>query len=296
MANSGNWFESKTGKRFLAMMYGLGAAVVIMGALFKLMHWPFAGAMLTAGLSTEAVIFGIGAFLPIHDDPDWTLVYPELAGAAPGKKKESGNEVDRLNKMLSEAKIKQDTINNLGTGLKSLSTSVEGLKVANDASIATQTYTKKVTEATGNLDNLNKSYAVAAKSISTLGDSQKVSKDFYDTMQNVTSKLTQLNSVYESFLKQIPEIRDNLPSLLTAKKYSELRQQSHHYRAPCGALGFHDLGSCLKEIENFSLHGREAGNEKALGSEKEIDAAKELIERLFRCLENLELAIRRHLN
>jgi len=203
MANSGNWFESKTGKRFLAMMYGLGAAVVIMGALFKLMHWPFAGAMLTAGLSTEAVIFGIGAFLPIHDDPDWTLVYPELANSgAQGKKKESGNEVDRLNKMLAEAKIKQDTINNLGTGLKSLSQSVEGLKVANDATVATQNYTKKVTEATGSLDNLNKSYAVAAKSISTLGDSQKVSKDFYETMQNVTSKLTQLNSVYELELKE----------------------------------------------------------------------------------------------
>jgi gliding motility-associated protein GldL len=205
MAKSGNWFESKTGKRFLAMMYGLGAAVVIMGALFKLMHWPFAGAMLTAGLSTEAVIFAIGAFLPIHDDPDWTLVYPELAGSAPGKKKESGNEVDRLNKMLADAKIKQDTINRLGDGMKSLSQSVEGLKVANDATVATQAYTKKVTEATGSLDNLNKSYAVAAKSISTLGDSQKVSKDFYETMQNVTSKLTQLNSVYELELKESHE-------------------------------------------------------------------------------------------
>jgi len=205
MAKSGNWFESKTGKRFLALMYGLGAAVVIMGALFKLMHWPFAGAMLTAGLSTEAVIFAIGAFLPIHDDPDWTLVYPELAGSAQGKKKESGNEVERLNKMLADAKIKQDTINRLGDGMKSLSQSVEGLKVANDATVATQAYTKKVNEATGSLDNLNKSYAVAAKSISTLGDSQKVSKDFYDTMQNVTSKLTQLNSVYELELKESNE-------------------------------------------------------------------------------------------
>lgn len=206
MAKSGNWFESKTGKRFLSLMYGLGAAVVIMGALFKLMHWPFAGGMLTIGLSTEAVIFAIGAFLPIHDDPDWTLVYPELAGSGdPKKKKESGNEVDRLNKMLEEAKIKQETINKLGTGLTSLSQSVEGLKVANDATVATQNYTKKVQEATGNLDQLNVSYAAAAKSISTLGDSQKVSKDFYDTMHQVTSKLTQLNSVYELELKESNE-------------------------------------------------------------------------------------------
>lgn len=189
----------------MAMTYGLGAAVVIMGALFKLMHWPFAGGMLTAGLTTEAIIFAISAFLPIHEDPDWTLVYPELAGANDPKKKETANEVERLNKMLAEAKIKQETITNLGQGLQSLSKSVDGLKVANDATVATQNYTKKVEEATGNLDNLNKSYAVAAKSISTLGDSQKVSKDFYDTMQNVTGKLTQLNTVYELELKESNE-------------------------------------------------------------------------------------------
>lgn len=203
MAKSGNWFESKTGKRSLALMYGLGAAVVILGALFKLQHWPGAGGMLTAGLSTEAVIFAVGAFLPIHDDPDWTLVYPELAGSGdPKKKGQKGDEVARLNDMLEKAKIKQDTVNRLGEGMQSLSKSVEGLKVANDATVATQAYTKKVQDATGNLENLNKSYAVAAKSISTLGDSQKVSKDFYETMQNVTAKLTQLNSVYELELKE----------------------------------------------------------------------------------------------
>lgn len=202
MAKSGSWFETSVGKRSLAIMYGVGAAVVILGALFKLMHWPGAGAMLTAGLLTEAVIFFIGAFLPIHDDPDWTLVYPELAGADPKKKKESGNEIDRLNKMLADAKIKQETLNTLGSGMQSLSKSVEGLKVANDATIATNEYTKKVKEATSNLDGLNSGYVAAAKSISTLGDSSKVSKEFYDTMKNVTTKLSQLNSVYDLELKE----------------------------------------------------------------------------------------------
>lgn len=206
MAKSGNWFDSKPGKRFMAMTYGLGASVVILGALFKLMHWPGAGGMLIAGLGTEAIIFAITAFLPIHDDPDWTLVYPELAGSGdPKKKQEQGNEVDRLNKMLQEAKIKQDTINKLGEGMKSLSQSVEGLKVANDATVATQAYTKKVNEAANSLGQLNQSYATAAKSISSLGDSQKVSKEFYETMQNVTSKLSQLNTVYELELKESNE-------------------------------------------------------------------------------------------
>ena len=70
---------SKGWKKFMAKLYGIGAAIVIMGALFKIMHWPFAGPMLVVGLSTEAVIFLFSAFEPIHEDPDWTLVYPELA-------------------------------------------------------------------------------------------------------------------------------------------------------------------------------------------------------------------------
>ena len=70
---------SKAWKAFMAKLYGFGAAVVIIGAMFKIMHWPGAGIMLVAGLSTEALIFIFSAFEPIHEDPDWTLVYPELA-------------------------------------------------------------------------------------------------------------------------------------------------------------------------------------------------------------------------
>lgn len=206
MANSGSWFDTKQGKRFMQMTYGLGAAVVIMGALFKLQHWPGANIALIAGLGTEVIIFALTSFMPIHDEPDWTLVYPELADSGDArKKKERGDEVDRLNKMLQQANIKQDTINKLGEGMKSLSSSVDGLKVAADATKATTNFTSKVNEVTGSLDGLNKSYAAAAKSVSSLGDGQKVSKEFYDTMQNVTSKLSQLNSVYELELKESNE-------------------------------------------------------------------------------------------
>jgi gliding motility-associated protein GldL len=70
---------TKKWKLFMAKLYGIGAAVVIMGALFKIMHWPFAGPMLVVGLSVEAVIFFFSAFEPLHEDPKWELVYPELA-------------------------------------------------------------------------------------------------------------------------------------------------------------------------------------------------------------------------
>src|SRR5512133_3692226 len=72
--------QSSGWKNFIAKLYGLGASVVIVGALFKIQHWPLAGTMLTIGLLTEAVIVFFSAFEPLHEEVDWTLVYPELAG------------------------------------------------------------------------------------------------------------------------------------------------------------------------------------------------------------------------
>lgn len=67
-------------RTFMKYLYAWGAALVLTGALFKLMYWPFAGTMLTIGMTTEVVIFFFSAFEPLHDEVDWTLVYPELAG------------------------------------------------------------------------------------------------------------------------------------------------------------------------------------------------------------------------
>ncbi|MDE0599189.1 MAG: gliding motility protein GldL, partial [Dokdonia donghaensis] len=86
--------KSKTGKKLMNMVYGLGAAVVIIGALFKIMHWPFGNEMLIVGLVTEAVVFAISAFEPVDDELDWALVYPELAGGAGGSKKKAAAPVD----------------------------------------------------------------------------------------------------------------------------------------------------------------------------------------------------------
>ncbi|HTL81472.1 MAG TPA: gliding motility protein GldL, partial [Bacteroidia bacterium] len=80
MSGKNSLFASRKWKAFMAKLYGFGAAVVIVGALFKIQHWTGASAMLIVGLGTEAVIFAFSAFEPIHEDLDWTLVYPELAG------------------------------------------------------------------------------------------------------------------------------------------------------------------------------------------------------------------------
>ena len=85
-------------KKAMNFAYGMGAAVVIIGALFKLMHWPGASLMLIVGLSTEALIFGLSAFDEPETDLDWTLVYPELAnGVANDKKDKKENNSTFLN-------------------------------------------------------------------------------------------------------------------------------------------------------------------------------------------------------
>ena len=88
--SSNSFFESKQFKKIMAYVYGWGAAVVIIGALFKIMHWPGANLMLILGLGTEALIFFISVFEPMHAEYDWTLVYPELAGIEPSEKKAKG--------------------------------------------------------------------------------------------------------------------------------------------------------------------------------------------------------------
>src|SRR5688572_31018742 len=119
-----SFIRSKTYKTFMSRLYGWGASIVIIGALFKIQHWPFSGFFLVLGLGTEAVIFFFSAFEPPHEEVDWSLVYPELAGMhEPGhdkKKKKIDPVAQELDRLLSEAKIGPELIQSLGTGLKSL--------------------------------------------------------------------------------------------------------------------------------------------------------------------------------
>lgn len=85
--------QSKSTKKLFNMAYGLGASIVIIGALFKILHWELGplngGVLLAIGLITEALIFAISAFEPLDDELDWSLVYPELAGGETSVKKKN---------------------------------------------------------------------------------------------------------------------------------------------------------------------------------------------------------------
>jgi gliding motility-associated protein GldL len=167
--SSNSVFESKGFKKMMAYIYGWGASVVIIGALFKIMHWPGADAMLIVGLGTEAVIFFISVFEPIHAEYDWSLVYPELAGMEPTekKKKNEGTISQQLDKMLAEAKVGPELIGSLGNGLKSLSDNVKEMSSISGATVATNEYTANISKASKAIESIGASSNEISTSMSS---------------------------------------------------------------------------------------------------------------------------------
>ncbi|MFY7946106.1 MAG: gliding motility protein GldL [Bacteroidia bacterium] len=211
---SKSFFESKRWKQTMNMVYGLGAAIVIAGALFKIMHWKGADAMLIAGMATEAIIFVISAFEPVHMDPDWSLVYPELAGGEPttkAEKSKGGSISQQLDAMLAEAKIGPDLIQSLGTGLQSLSSNVKDMSEISTAAIATTEYANSATKAAKNMEEISKNTVMVSDSLSSftgglssvlnnLNASEAATSDFKEEMGKLNRNLGNLNNIYGNML------------------------------------------------------------------------------------------------
>ena len=207
--SSGSLFESQGFKKFMAKLYGIGAAIVIVGALFKIMHWPFAGPMLVVGLGTEAVIFMFSAFEPLHQDPNWELVYPELGLGhqaeldhnASGRGGKGSSVTDQLDKMLEEAKIDSALLERLGDGMRSLGENASQLKGITSAAAATDSYVSSLQAASDKVSTLSESYERASVSISGMTSSAQEGESFGEQMQKVSKNLAALNNVYELQLK-----------------------------------------------------------------------------------------------
>lgn len=204
---------SKGWKKFMAKLYGFGAAVVIVGALFKIEHLPGASLMLTIGLLTEALIFVFSAFEPIHEDPNWELVYPELAlghseeldhDALPvGKGGRGGGSgvTDQLDKLLEEAKIDSELIGRLGDGMRRLGDNAQQLTSVTTAAAATDSYVNSLQAASQKVSSLSDAYERASVSISGLTSTTQEGESFGEQMQKVSKNLAALNNVYELQLK-----------------------------------------------------------------------------------------------
>ena len=206
MAAKGNVFFDKV----MPFIYGIGAAVVIVGALFKIEHWQGADIMLIVGLGTEAFIFICSSFQPHQAETDWGLVYPELSeGYDPSTNDNSFRDktpapnglTGKLDDMLKNANVTPEALTNLGQGLNRLSATTAQLGQLGDATNATDEYTAKVRTAAQSLDGINKAYSNTVEAITSLSNATGDAKEYHLQVQNVTKNLGALNAVYEMELQ-----------------------------------------------------------------------------------------------
>ncbi|MFD2246910.1 gliding motility protein GldL [Pontibacter ruber] len=188
-------------------IYGIGAAVVIIGALFKIQHWDGADLMLIVGLSTEAVIFFLSAFQPQPHDPDWARVYPQLAddytGEAlmPATASNGPSLTGKLDDMMRNANITPETINTLGLGLNRLSETTAQMADLSQATAATQDYNVRVRAAGEQLEKITHAYATTADALAQMAGSTVDAQEYHSQVQSMTRNLGALNAVYEMELQ-----------------------------------------------------------------------------------------------
>jgi len=198
-------------KKVMNFAYGMGAAVVIIGALFKLMHWPGASLMLIVGLTTEALIFGLSAF-ETETELDWSLVYPELAGGDAKKrdaKKENPADAQgllsqKLDSMLKEAKIDGELMASLGNSIKNFEGAAKSISPTVDAIASQKKYAEEMGMAAAQLETLNGMYKVQLESATRNAEINKEVAEnnlkLKDQMQSLTANLSSLNNVYGGML------------------------------------------------------------------------------------------------
>ncbi|GGE96426.1 gliding motility protein GldL [Flavobacterium limi] len=203
-------------KKAMNFAYGMGAAVVIIGALFKITHFeigPLTGTlMLSIGLVTEALIFALSAFEPVEDELDWTLVYPELANGQPKKKADKvetptdaqGLLSQKLDAMLKEAKIDGELMSSLGNSIKNFEGAAKAISPTVDSIAGQKKYAEELSMAAAQMESLNSLYKVQLESASRNAQAnseiaENASK-LKEQMQSMTANIASLNNVYGGML------------------------------------------------------------------------------------------------
>ncbi|HRB19438.1 MAG TPA: gliding motility protein GldL, partial [Chitinophagales bacterium] len=216
------YFKTKSFKTLKNLLFGVGAAVVIVGAWAKILHLPFANIMLTVGLLTEAIIFTISGIVPPEPDYYWEKYYPGLdqydaeasAAAAPAasasNKKSLSAEMD---KMLEAAKVDQNLVNRFGDNLKNFAENVGKLGNLADATVASNEFAGAAKSAATSLIGVKESFSSAADGMSKLAAASGDASQYHSQVQSATKNLAALNAVYEL------ELQDTNSHLKTMNKF-----------------------------------------------------------------------------
>lgn len=223
MSTKNNTFAYKFYGSIMPKIYGIGASIVILGAMFKILDFPFSSLMIGVGLTTEAIIFFLSAFEPKNEDLDWTKVYPELtgenAGVGPGRTvvQKTDQTSQKMDEMLEKAKIGPELLESLGKGMQNLASTTEKLGNISDATLATNDYAQNVKKASKSMVDINESYAKTASALEEMSAASEGAKEYKNQLTSVTKNLSALNNVYEEELKD-----SNMHAKTISKFYSNI--------------------------------------------------------------------------
>jgi hypothetical protein len=197
------------GKVAMHMLFGLGGAVVIIGALFKILHLEIGpitgGLVLGLGLGTEALIFTVsalntGEIKEEHDD----FVKKVKGGGGKAASAEEPGLSSKIDEMLREAKLDVTLINNLTRSIKNLEASAQALSPAADAASSSEAYSQQLATASQKLEQLNQVYAEQVNSAgNNAAFNEKVAENadkLKQQMEALSSNLAALNQVYKGML------------------------------------------------------------------------------------------------
>jgi len=301
--NLQQFVTSKAFKKNMAKLYGWGASVVIIGALFKIQHWTGAGTMLTVGLGTEALIFFFSAFEPPHAEPDWSLVYPELAGMYDMTSEDKHHSpTEELDDMLEKAKIGPELIESLGKGLHSLSENAGKMADISSATVATKDYISNVKNASGSIAELNDNYKKTSES---LNKEMNVSNEYFGSLKSASTAAGELAKSYnsatqvikndlaatEEYTNSIKAITNSAKDL--ALKYSESSNAISATSKNLSAIG-NDSASFNQKIQEVAknLGALNAAYELQLkSSNDQIHISKKLEEGMKLFVDNLNASV-----
>jgi len=205
--------QSRAYKKRMNFVYGMGAAIVIIGALFKIQHFSIGfltgGLMLTIGLVVEAGVFAISAFDAPEEDLDWSKVYPELADGLSSEDDEkklgvNGLLAQKLDNLLSEAKIDAGLMESLGTSMKNFQGAAEGLSSASETISATNKYNEQMSMASAQMESLNGLYKIQVDNTNHQTELNTAvvenTEKLKEQMESLAQNLSSLNGVYGGML------------------------------------------------------------------------------------------------
>lgn len=210
-----DWYAQPGIQMAVGMVYSIGAAVVIVGALFKIMHWPGAGVMLTAGMMTEAILFTIGVFEKPHATYHWEHVFPSLVEdeakplnisgnigggvgvAMPGMEKMSDEDAKKLTESIKNMSETAAQLANISRVAGLTDSYANNLQKASEAAAQFATKQQNLDEAT---NTLLSSYKGIADNMIAAEDK---TKSFAEKASELSKNLGSINTSYELQLKGI---------------------------------------------------------------------------------------------